>query len=32
MTKFSGNKKRAAEELGVDRSVFYEKMKKYEIT
>ena len=32
MTKFSGNKKRAAEALGVDRSVFYEKMKKYEIT
>lgn len=31
LKKFGGNKKKTAEALGVDRSVFYEKMKKYEI-
>ncbi|MBP1918290.1 sigma-54 interaction domain-containing protein [Youngiibacter multivorans] len=31
MSRFDGNKKRAAESLGVDRSVFYEKLRRYGI-
>lgn len=31
MERFDGNKKRAAESLGVDRSVFYEKLRRYDI-
>lgn len=31
MARFDGNKKRAAESLGVDRSVFYEKLRRYGI-